>query len=506
MRTFRLLSTTSAAAMALATPSLADVTGPDVWATYTTLYESTGAQVFGEVTTTGAETVVVNPALLYRFPFGIATLRMSIPEIRLTDQSDGTVTFAYPDTFDLTVEVNVPDQGFGTGVFSVSQTGFASIISGDPGAINVTYQVDQAAFALKDLSISTEEFDVQGQVIIDGYSGSSDIFVGEDLVTVTGTQTVGKADLALAMTGLTGEVVTVTGENDPSSYVSEMALPVGGKSLFALSEALRDGAKLSVQSEVGANTLNTVATQDGQTIYQEERVNGPTTTDLSIDATGFRVTAEAGESSFRVFGSDDIPFPLAGAVSGASVDVGFPLLPSEDPQEVILQLGMNDFTLDEEIWSLFDPAGELPRDPASFNLDIVANVISDIDWLDFSTLEDQLDQPIPPITPEQITINDLSLSAVGASAEGNAALTLDLTDMETFDGFPRPEGEAYLAVTGANGLIDRLTNMGLIGPEEAGMARLGMGFIARSTGSDSFETAVEVNEAGEVYVNGQRMR
>jgi len=38
------------------------------------------------------------------------------------------------------------------------------------------------------------------------------------------------------------------------------------------------------------------------------------------------------------------------------------------------------------------------------------------------------------------------------------------------------------------------------------MARLGMGFIARSTGDDAFETRLDVNTDGHVIVNGQRMR
>ena len=200
------------------------------------------------------------------------------------------------------------------------------------------------------------------------------------------------------------------------------------------------------------------------------------------------------------------PFPISGSMGAAAGGYKFPLMPSEDPQDVALRLNFSDLVISDDLWGIFDPNGDLPRDPASINIDVAGTVISEIDALNFATLEAQMDQPEPPISLESLTINEFSIAAIGASALATGAFTVDNSDTTTFDGFPRPEGSAILNVEGANALIDRLVAFGVIGPDEAGMARLGMGFIAKATGDDAFETRVDVNGEGHVIVNGQRMR
>lgn len=507
MRSIRFLGSSSAVAMMLAAqPAFADLTGPDVWAAYVQFYEATGAQVIGDVTTTGAETVVDGPALLYRFPFGVATMRIGVPEIRLTDQGDGTVALSYPEDFDLTVDFDVPDQGSGSGVIAISQTGYTSLASGDPDALSITYAADELTFEVKEITASGEKLDVQGKGLTRGYSGTSTITLGEDLITVTGDQDISETEIAYVIESGYGDVQSQTATYAPSSYEIDMALPAGGSSLFTLSQTLRDGAYVMMASEAEGSSTQSVSSFDGEVIYEDMISTGPATTMFRVSEDGVVVNANAGASSFQVVAADLVPFPIEGGLEAVDLVYALPLLPSEDPQDVIVQINLSELSINDELWAMIDPAAELPRDPASLNIDIAASVISDIDWLDFATLEAQLDQPLPPISLENLAINDVSVSAVGAAAQATGNFTLDMTDLETFDGFPRPEGSGLLTVSGANTLIDKLINMGLIGPEEAGMARMGMAFIARSTGSDSFETAFEVNEAGEVYVNGQRMR
>ncbi|MEL6570045.1 MAG: hypothetical protein AAFQ64_00195 [Pseudomonadota bacterium] len=508
MRIFSRLGSISAIALTLAAPqALADIKGPDVWAAYVAYYEATGAQVIGTPETAGGVTEVVDPTLLYRFPFGFATIRVVLPTVTFTDQSDGTVAMSYPATFDVTVEADVPDQGSGTGIFTVTQDNYVGSAAGDPDAVVISYAADGLQLGLKELTFpDSDDLSFQGQILSEGYGGTSTIAIGEDFVTVTGDTVARPADLAYVMEFPSGDLMTQTGEYGQAAYQTEMSLPKGGTSLFALSKALTDGAFVRVTSQIDSNSSNAVTTIGGQVLSDQTTNTGSSVTEFSVSADGLHVASEVGESSFDVLMPDMIPVPIEGVLAAATATYTFPLLPRDTAQNIVLKLGLTDLTLSEDLWAMFDPAAEMPRDPASLNIDIIGSVVSEIDWLDFANLEAQLDQPVPPITPEEITINDLSISAVGASAQGSGAFTLDLTDLETFDGFPRPEGAANLAVSGANALLDRLTNLGLIGPDEAGMARLGMGFIARSTGADSFETAVEVNAEGQVFVNGQRMR
>ncbi|MEP4637347.1 MAG: hypothetical protein ABJZ83_03195, partial [Yoonia sp.] len=128
-----LFGTTVLSATAMLAQSVAaDVTGADVWATYTAYYESTGAQVIGTPTTSGDETVISDSALLYRFPFDVATLRVGLPDMRFVDQSDGTVLISYPEAFDVRIEFDVPSEGSGALTLGIAQDNFQGTVSGDP--------------------------------------------------------------------------------------------------------------------------------------------------------------------------------------------------------------------------------------------------------------------------------------------------------------------------------------------------------------------------------------
>ena len=55
-----------------------------------------------------------------------------------------------------------------------------------------------------------------------------------------------------------------------------------------------------------------------------------------------------------------------------------------------------------------------------------------------------------------------------------------MNDLQTFDGMPRPEGEASIVVSGLNSVFDQLIEAGLLQPDQLMPIRmgLGMGFVA----------------------------
>ena len=501
-----LLGTTSLTLAAFAgTGALADVTPADVWDSYVSYYEATGATVNGTLEADGDAMVVRNNGLTYVLPFGIATIRLDMPEMRLTGQGDGTVAITYPETFDLALSMDVPEQGAGDATIAVTQTGHVGTASGDPGNVTFSHSADSLRAEAKELNIPDIDVDFVMQVLSQGYDLTSTVTTG-DLITVDTDMALETADIAYVISTPDGAVVSNTGQFGRTTSESQMALPAGGSDVLNLSAALQAGAYLRGTSSSESNTSETITTFDNQVVSEQSSTSGQTDTRFSVDAAGLDLFVEAASSTFTALMPDMLPFPIEGSLGAATVGYKFPLLPSEEPQDVGLRVGLSDLVISDGLWNIFDPAGELPRDPASLNIDVAGSVISGIDLLNFATLESQFNQAVPPITAESVTINDLSVSAVGASAKASGAFTLDMTDMETFPGFPRPTGDAILEVSGANTLIDRLVNMGLIGPDEAGMARLSMGFIARATGDDRFETVVAVTEDGQVMVNGQRMR
>ena len=82
----------------------------------------------------------------------------------------------------------------------------------------------------------------------------------------------------------------------------------------------------------------------------------------------------------------------------------------------------------------------------------------------------------------------------------------DLYRPQTFDGMPRPEGDASIVVSGLNTVFDQLIEAGLLQPDQLMPIRMGMGMGFVATGEDELTSDVEVRSNGGVYVNGQRMR
>ncbi|MGR3467113.1 MAG: DUF2125 domain-containing protein, partial [Shimia sp.] len=111
-----------------------------------------------------------------------------------------------------------------------------------------------------------------------------------------------------------------------------------------------------------------------------------------------------------------------------------------------------------------------------------------------------------PAEINSLSIEALSLSAAGASLDGEGAFTFDNSDLSTFDGFPRPEGSATIDIAGANMLIDNLIAMGLLPQDQAMGARMMLGLFATPTGDDQLQSVIAVNEEGHVLANGQRLR
>jgi hypothetical protein len=501
-----LFGTTILSATALlAQTAVADVSAADVWDSYSAYHESTGAQVFGTPTTDGAETTIADGALLYRFPLDVATLRIALPQMQLTENGDGTVAISYPETFDLSFEFDAPSEGSGALTLTVAQENFVGTVSGTPGDMTFDQSADSLTLEVKDITVPDQEIDFTMLVNSGGYATSSHVVTG-DLITTTTEMTMAAADVAYVMNDGTGTIISNTGQFGANESTFETAFPAGGSDMMNLSAALAAGAFLRGTATSEGGTSETVTTTDGATLSEQSQTTGGTESRFSIDAAGVDLFAEGDGVEFNMLIPEVFPFPISGSMGAVTGGYKFPLMPSEDPQDVAIRLDFSDLVISDDLWGMFDPNGELPRDPASINIDIAGTVISGIDALNFATIEEQMSQAVPPISLESLTINEISAAAIGASALASGAFTVDSTDTTTFDGFPRPEGSAILNVTGANALIDRLIAFGALGADEASMARLGMGFIAKATGDDAFETRVDVNAEGHVIVNGQRMR
>jgi len=216
---------------------------------------------------------------------------------------------------------------------------------------------------------------------------------------------------------------------------------------------------------------------------------------LNAQATDFDVTFND-----RNLFPGDVEF----AMDDLSMNYDVPVNASDEPQDFRVATSLKGLTLGDTIWSMIDPAGMLPRDPAEISFDVTGNGSNGTDLLDFAAMA-QMFGP-PAIEVDDITIENLRIAAVGAEATATGAMTFDWTDFQTIPGIARPEGKVTVNLNGANALMDTLVSMGLIPEQELMMPRMMMGMFATPVGDDMLETVLEVNSEGHVLANGQRLQ
>jgi hypothetical protein len=253
---------------------------------------------------------------------------------------------------------------------------------------------------------------------------------------------------------------------------------------------------------------------------------GYSSADLAFDATGTADTAKvagtfgAGTLTFGIskdrlayggtssaakltISGSSIPFPeLVVSLAETGFDLLMPVTKSDAPQDFRLLLRLVDLAVSDEVWAMFDPMAALPRDPATLVIDTTgkAKWLVDIFGPEAETME------IAPGELHALDINDLTLRAMGAAITGKGAFTFDNSDTTTFDGMPLPTGKLDLTIDGANALLDKLSQTGLLPQDQVMGARMMMGLFARpGEGPDTLTSTLEFKDKG-FFANGQQLQ
>ncbi len=235
----------------------------------------------------------------------------------------------------------------------------------------------------------------------------------------------------------------------------------------------------------------------------------------SSDAGEFRVAIDQARIVYDVASDNvaftmaegDFPFPIEATMARSAMNLLMPVGSSDAEQPFGFGLTLADLEISDLLWSMFDPAEQLPRDPATLSIDLTGMGRLFFDLLDADEMDMMAMQGGMPGELNSLKLNDLTLSAAGAALTGTGAFVFDNTDLETFDGLPAPDGSVDLRLIGANSLLDKLTAMGLLPQEQAMGARMMMGlFAVPGAGEDTLTSTIEVKPDGQILANGQRLQ
>ncbi len=500
--------TATAIGLALAAGSAqADVTPADVWADWQGYLASSGYEVSGEEDQSGDALTVSNITMSMAIPEEDATISVNMGEMTFTDNGDGTVSIALPASMPMNIMVESPDaEDFSVGM-QYDTTDFEMTASGNPDDLLYNYTASEVAVILNDVTVEGETMDL----------GTVEFRIAD----VSGTTTMKIGNLR------TSEQKMTTG---PVNYTVDIAEPEGGdgqvmmKGQFAGMTVAANGAmplemdpaNLAASIENGFDVDMTMSYSEGSTEFKF--VDPPQTTEGTTSSDGGEITVALGGNGLTYdlsasnmnlnMAGGDIPLPVEVAFGTAAFNMTMPVAKSEEEQDFAMGLTLGDFTMSDMIWGIFDPAGQLPHDPATIDLDLTGTAKLFFDLFDPEQMEAaETGELGMPGELNTLDINTLTVSAAGAELTGEGAFTFDNSDLETFNGMPAPDGSVDLKLTGANGLLDTLIAMGLVPEEQAMGVRMMMGmFAVPGDGEDTLNSTIEVKSDGQVLANGQRLR
>jgi len=510
MPRFSLLINSTALSLCLpASFALADLTADEVWADWQAYMQSAGYEMSATETRSGGNVTVTDLSMRTKLGAteadGVAEVSMG--ELRFETQGDGTVAIVLPPRNEIRMDL-APETGEKIEVtVAYDQTDHSMVASGDPAEVTYSYAAQTARMTLDTL-------------LVDG------VAIGEDVAKVavsmtdiayetrTGVDTLRTIAQTMAVAGLSYDInfadpegdgtVTLKGAMQGVAFEGDGVLPLESDTQD-INKMLNDGFAFD----------GTFTTQSGNYDMSFSGPDGSGTINNTSQGADLRVAMGDDGLIYDVAQRDvttnvlvtEFPLPLSFSAAEVGMGLTMPLQKSTDEQGFALAVTLSDFTMSDLIWGLFDPEGQLPRDPATIAVDLSGQAKVLFDFLDPAQAAVLEQTGAMPGELNALTLNGLTLDAAGAKLTGTGDFVFDNSDLVTFDGVPRPEGSLDLSLTGGNGLLDKLVGMGLVPQDQAMGARMMMGlFAVPGVGPDTLNSLIEVNPEGHVLANGQRIR
>jgi hypothetical protein len=487
-----------AAALLTSSAALADVSAADVWTDWQKsleLYGQDGVTV-GSEEVDGDTLTITDVTLTMADEF--STISSQIGSLSFTENGDGTVSVVVPESY--IIAVNMEDDLVVD--LEVAQENLVITVSGDADALN--YDIAADSYSIRVAEFKGDTADVEGEVFFkaNDLSGTYQSQLGGNGALVYNILTE-NVDMLFDIKEPGGDgYVVVSGKLERLAFDGDMVIPEdldkenpetwfsSGMSADASMGYLSGGFLVDFNVDGDAGTASI---QMGE---------GGINTKVDTETLGYGFGFDGIEVSAQV---PDLPFPIAFSWDQAETSFHMPVASTDEPADFGFKFALTEVTVSDEIWNMADPAGAIPRDPitAEFELAGLAKLFFNI----FDP--DQAEAMAFAETPGELNslqLIGLRLAAAGAEITGAGDFTFDNSDLETFDGLPRPQGEVNIGIKGANALIDTAVDMGLLPADQATMGRMFMGMFTTPTGDDELSSTIEINEQGHIMANGQRIK
>jgi hypothetical protein len=495
----RLLYCVSALAVATAAPASAQVMAEEIWAEWQASAAANGQQLTADVTETADGLILENLTTTVDEVDTQAVARTD--RITLVEQGDGTLSVEVSAPY--TASVTFPDdiEGNVTIDFVADYEGLEISVSGSPGARTYVYAADLITFREAGITSASGnpvppiDFEMvmrnlSATYALSGPAGGEQQYQVESTlgsfmmrldVRAPEDEPPGLVKFAISLGDLTS---TGSGNLPPMSSIQQSP------------DEFPEGFAIETSNTYGFSRFSMtidIPDQSGQLNYGNE--GGSFGFAMSEEELTYDVSAQGIEFDFT---GSDIPVPVAVSAASSEVSLVVPLAARPEPSQASLRFGYRDLELNDAVWGMIDPTGQVPRNPLTLVLDAVAQVQITRDLLDPGAME----SAVPPGELRSLTVSELEISFGDTALTGTADMTFTPGSMP-----PEPVGRADIGLSGGNALLDQLQAAGVIGPEQAAMARGVAGMFSRPGATpDTLETALEFREGGSITANGMPLQ
>lgn len=506
---FRFTLSLSALSLAVLTgPSLAEITAAQAWDDWKSYMQGFGYEMSGTETVSGDTLTVSGIVMAYDLPEDAGNLSITMGDFSFTETGSGTVSIALPTEMPVAFDLTPKDGEAAKGVVMIAQTNPVMIVSGEENDLTYTTSADSISMTLDSLEVDGQALPVDlfdiGLSLTD-LSNITRMQVG-DIRNYTQTMGVGEMTYNIKVDipeGPDAGKIAASGGASDLNYSGSGNLPID-IDVSDMDAMLAAGFSFDGDFVYGSGRLEMDAvTPDGPFVVSSSTGGG--TAKIAMGSGG--LVYDVSQTDLKVAAQQipDFPFPVNLEMARSAFKFIMPLQAKDEEQDFAFGMTFGDFSISDVIWNLFDPAEQLPRDPATISLDLSGKAKVLVNLMDPEQAA-QIENGTVPGELNALNINSILISAVGAELAGNGAFTFDNSDTETFDGLPKPTGAIDVTLSGANKLMDTLVEMGLLPQEQVLGARMMMGLFGVSQGDDVLTSKVEVNDEGHVLANGQRLR
>ncbi len=308
----------------------------------------------------------------------------TIDEIDFADNGDGSVDVTTSDSTEMSLKAPAA-----TEIDGDVPTDLKITLTQPEMVVTASGTVDALSYAFEGPSV-TAKFEPGDTAA--AAQGSFEVALtdlsGKYLVEGDGEAKKVTSDFAAKSVKISGSGKDATAKSDATftATIADLAGNTNGNFLGAaemadMAKALQGGFAFNGNFSHGAMSFDLAVTEDGKPTKITGASEGGDMS-MAMDATHLQFGA-GGKALNLTIASADIPFPeLKLGYQEAAFNMLMPVGKTAEPADFAFLTKLVGFTVSDEVWGMFDPAGNLPHDPATVILDTKGKVTMTTDLFD----------------------------------------------------------------------------------------------------------------------------